>query len=157
MEVLLILRASSPSNYTTPHEILTNSTLSAFSKIVRIYSTDKSFAALREDNSVIVWGHNDYGGETPLDSNNFPILISNVNYVKTTKFAFAILKNDKTVTLVGPTKLTKSYERDEDHITEMTTKINEFIDFDYNSVVYREKKSDTDLSLDWSAVEIETY
>ena len=50
------------------------------------------------------------------------------------------MKNDKTVELVGSTKLTKDYEIDESHVDEMRTAFSSFIEFDDNSVVYKENR-----------------
>lgn len=53
-----------------------------------IYSTDKAFAALKEDGTVEVWGNTTYGGNTGQVAE-----LSNVNRIYSTIAAFAALKN----------------------------------------------------------------
>ena len=57
--------------------------------VVKIFSTDQSFAALKSDGTVVSWGYE----VNTSDTQN----LNNVNMIATTSRAFAALKNDGTV------------------------------------------------------------
>ena len=60
-----------------------------------IYSTESTFAALKEDGTVEAWGYGGYGGiDVPQD-------LSGVKVIYSTGYAFAALKEDGTCGGVG--------------------------------------------------------
>ena len=61
-----------------------------------ISSTSRAFAALKDNNSVKIWGYNNYGG-----SNNTNVSLDNVKSLYSSNSAFAALKNDGTVAVWG--------------------------------------------------------
>jgi alpha-tubulin suppressor-like RCC1 family protein len=62
------------------------------------YHDITSYAALREDGSVVTWGYNDFGGDSLNVSNQ---LISDVAYIYRNTYAFAALKKDGSVVTWG--------------------------------------------------------
>ena len=71
---------------------------------VNIVSTDKAFAALKEDGSITVWGSLDYGGSTT-NGSSYTRAPTDTGYVKifSTNRAFAALKEDGSVKAWGGT------------------------------------------------------
>jgi surface protein len=61
------------------------------------YKNRYAFAALKSDNTVVTWGHGDYGG----NSNSVSSQLNNVIEIFSTQTAFAALKSDNTVVTWG--------------------------------------------------------
>jgi alpha-tubulin suppressor-like RCC1 family protein len=68
------------------------------SEVINIYSNYQSFAALKEDGSVVTWGH-PWGGATSYEVSQK--LKSEVKTICSTSHAFAALKNDGSVVTWG--------------------------------------------------------
>ena len=66
-----------------------------------IYSTERAFAALKTDGSVVTWGNSQYGGASSDVSNN---LTSGVTAIYASDRNFAALKSDGSVVTWHPTR-----------------------------------------------------
>ena len=66
-------------------------------KVVKIYSNSFSFAALKENKSVVTWGAADYGGDSS------GVDLTNVVKIYSNNWAFAALKSDGSVVTWGRT------------------------------------------------------
>ena len=64
----------------------------------KIFSSANAFAALKEDGSVVTWGHEDYGGDSSSVSSD---ISSPVTQIFTDERAFAALKDDGSVVTWG--------------------------------------------------------
>ena len=72
------------------------------SGVVRIYSTTLAYAALKNDGSVVTWGHNGQWGNFGQDSSSVANqLASDVVHIFTTDSAFAALKSDGSIVAWG--------------------------------------------------------
>ena len=69
------------------------------SGVEEIFSTGKAFAALKDDGSVVTWGHAYYGGDNNVGLTDE--LDSGVVDIKANAFAFAALKDDGSVVTWG--------------------------------------------------------
>ncbi len=70
-----------------------------------IFSTIYAFAALKEDGTVVTWGHGSHGGAPyytdPVTDNPVKVELRNVKTIFSTNYAFAALKKDGTVVTWG--------------------------------------------------------
>ena len=67
----------------------------ASGNVTKIQATERAFAALRSDGSVVCWGTPEYGG----DSSNVEAQLKRVSAIQSTKHAFAaLLENGSVVT-----------------------------------------------------------
>jgi hypothetical protein len=65
--------------------------------VMAIYSTGWAFAVLKNDKTVEMWGHSDYGGDGHLVATQ----LTDVMAIYSTNSAFAALKNDGDVVTWG--------------------------------------------------------
>jgi coenzyme F420-reducing hydrogenase beta subunit len=66
--------------------------------VLNIYSTDRAFAALKSDGSVVTWGYSTRGGDSSSVSAD---LMGGVLNIYSTDRAFAALKSDGSVVTWG--------------------------------------------------------
>lgn len=74
-----------------------STSVSGYSDIVSLYSTNYAFAALRTNGNVVTWGNIYYGG----DSSNVTLNLTGIINISTTNGAFAALKSTGTVVTWG--------------------------------------------------------
>ena len=65
--------------------------------VCKIQSTERAFAAVRSDGSVVCWGMPEYGGE----SSSVQAQLKHVREIQSTKYAFAALLEDGRVVTWG--------------------------------------------------------
>ncbi|QDZ41657.1 S8 family serine peptidase (plasmid) [Euhalothece natronophila Z-M001] len=82
--------------------------------VQEIFSTSNAFAALKEDSSVVTWGHSRYGGNS---SEAIGGELNNVQEIFSTEGAFAALKQDGSVVTWGDSWLGGDLSEEREEVT----------------------------------------